>query len=299
MLFSQTSTSVINLMLVLLLGLTASLAAVVLAVKPTRPPVTPGSGNLFGYLRTSTDRQALSPDVQRQTVEAAAQRLLGRGIDVWFQDAPTQNPDGSWNDAQSGKVPIAERNAGRRMCARLNPGDVVIVAKVDRAFRRLSDCVAMLDRWERIGVGLLLCDFPMLSDLSSPFGKAMIQLIAIFAEVERKLISQRTKEALALRKRRKQAHARFPGYGFRWERRWDKDQSKHVKMKVADPEERTIMGQIVGWKEADLGWDAITLRLARDGIKTKDGTPWSRSRVIRAFRAELALRAREDGDADR
>src|SRR4051794_6448165 len=141
----------------------------------------------------------------------------------WFQDAPTQNPDGSWNDAASGKVPLPERAAGKELCDRVKTGDVVIVAKVDRAFRKLSDCVIMLDRWERIGVGLVLCDFPMISDLANPFGKAMIQIVAIFAEIERKLISQRTKEALALRTRKRQATNRFPGYGFKFEKRWDKD----------------------------------------------------------------------------
>jgi DNA invertase Pin-like site-specific DNA recombinase len=254
-------------------------------------------GRTYGYLRVSTDRQALSPQVQRETIEQAAKNL-GRSIDDWFQDAPTQNPDGSWNDAQSGKVPLADRKAGKELCARLTRGDVVIVAKVDRAFRRLSDCVIMLDRWERIGVGLLLCDFPMLSDLANPFAKAMIQLVAVFAEIERKLISQRTREALALRKRKRQAHSRFPGYGFRWEKRWDRDQAKHVKVKVADPEERKVMRQIVAWKREDHGWDAITLLLARQGVKTKDGTPWSRSRVIRAFRAELVLQDQENRATD-
>jgi DNA invertase Pin-like site-specific DNA recombinase len=151
----------------------------------------------------------------------------------------------------------------------------------------------MLDRWEHLGVGLLLCDFPMLSDLSNPFGKAMIQLVAVFAEIERKLISQRTKEALALRKRKQQAHSRFPGYGFRWERRRDREQGKPIKVKVRDDDERRVMKQIVAWRIEDHGWDAITLLLARHGVKTKDGTPWSRSRVIRAFRAELVLQDQE------
>jgi DNA invertase Pin-like site-specific DNA recombinase len=282
-------------MLTLLFVLTVCVMALPLAVKPTANRVAAGTGKLFGYLRTSTDKQALSPDVQRETIETAARRLFGRGIDAWFQDAPTRNPDGSYNDAQSGKVPIAERNAGRELCVRLTRGDVVIVAKVDRAFRRLSDCVVMLDRWERAGVGLLLCDFPMLSDLENPFGKAMIQLVAVFAEIERKLISQRTREALALRKRKQQAHTRFPGYGFRWERRRDPEQGKPIKVRVRDDDERRVMAQIVAWRAEDHAWDAITLLLARQGIVTRYGTPWSRSRVIRAFRAELALRAREDG----
>jgi DNA invertase Pin-like site-specific DNA recombinase len=254
-------------------------------------------GRCYGYIRVSTDKQALSPQVQRNTIEEAARRI-GRSIDAWFEDAPTKNADGSWNDAASGKVPLPERKAGRELCARLKKGDLVIAAKVDRAFRKLSDCVIMLDRWERLGVGLLLCDFPMLSDLTNPFGKAMIQIVAVFAEIERKLISQRTREALALRKRKGQAHSRYPGYGMRWERRWDAEQGKYVKVKVADPDERRVMREIVRWKLEGEGWDVITLRLEGQKIQTRAGTPWSRSRVIRAFQAELKLQALENRSID-
>jgi DNA invertase Pin-like site-specific DNA recombinase len=248
----------------------------------------------YGYVRVSTDKQALSPEGQRNTIEATATRM-GHRIDAWFQDAPVQNKDGSWNDAVSGKVHLGDRTAGKELVARLKKGDVVFAAKVDRAFRKLSDCVIMLDRWERIGVGLMLCDFPMLSDLANPFGKAMIQLVAVFAEIERKLISQRTKEALALRKRKGQANSRYAGYGFNYERRWDREQGKHVKVKVACPEERALMQQILKWKVEGYSWDSISLQFDKLKVVTKDNKPWSRSRIFRAFRAELQLQASENG----
>jgi DNA invertase Pin-like site-specific DNA recombinase len=250
------------------------------------------SGRCYGYVRVSTDQQALSPEAQRHTIADAARRI-GRAIDAWFQDAPVQNSDGSWNDAQSGKIPLPERKAGGALCERLNKGDLVIVAKVDRAFRKLSDCVIILDRWERHEVGLILCDFPMLSDLTNPFGKALIQIVAVFAEIERKLIAQRTKEALALRKRTGHAHSRYPGYGSKWQRRWDRVQGKYIKVKVHDEEERRIMRQIVTRRRDGYGWDAITRDLEQQKIRTKDGTPWSRSRVMRAFQAELELQRSE------
>jgi DNA invertase Pin-like site-specific DNA recombinase len=250
-------------------------------------------GRCYGYVRVSTDKQSLSPQAQRQAIEEAARRM-GKAVDGWFQDAPVQNPDGSWNDAASGKVPITERKAGKELCARLQKGDVVIAAKVDRAFRRLSDCVLMLDRWERLGVGLVLCDFPMIGDLSNPWNKAMLQLIAVFAEIERKLTSQRTREGLAMRKKKGHALNRFPGYGFTWEKSWDPETRKRVKVRVANPEERAVMRQIVKWRLDDYAWDEITAHLFRQGVKTKHGTTWSRARVIRAFRAELALQDSEN-----
>jgi DNA invertase Pin-like site-specific DNA recombinase len=252
------------------------------------------TGRVYGYVRVSTDKQALSPEAQRQAIENAA-RNTGRAIDAWFQDAPTRNPDGSWNDAQSGKIPIAERAAGRELCVRLAKGDLVIIAKVDRAFRKLSDLVVMLDRWERLGVNLLMCDFPMLTDLSNPFQKAFVQMVGIFAEIERKLIAQRTREALAMKKRQGHGHGRYAGYGMKWERRWDRDQGRYVKVRVADSDERRIMGEIVHWRLEGQSWDAIRRHVASTlQLTTKEGRPWSRARIIRAFRAELALQAQEN-----
>jgi DNA invertase Pin-like site-specific DNA recombinase len=251
------------------------------------------TGRCYGYIRVSTDKQSLSPQAQMETIAAAAHRL-GLRVDGYYQDAPTQNPDGSFNDAASGKIPITERKAGSELCARLKKGDTVIVAKVDRAFRKLSDCVLMLDRWERLGVALVLCDFPMLGDMANPWNKAMVQLVAIFAEVERKLASQRTKEGLAVRKRKNQAVNRFPGYGFQWVKTWDPVAKKRVRIRAANPEERAVMKMIVKWRLDDYGWDYITEHLRKQRILTKDGTIWSRSRVIRAFRAELKLQDSEN-----
>lgn len=259
-------------------------------------PTTPGK--VYGYVRVSTDKQSASPEVQRDTIERTAAGL-GLAIDAYFQDAPVRNKDGSWNDAVSAKVPLPDRKAGGELVSRLKRGDTVIVSKIDRAFRKLSDCVIMLDRWERLGVTLVLCDFPMLGDLTSPFGKAMVQLVAIFAEIERKLISQRTREALALRKRRGHANGRYPGYGKTWEKRYDPHRGRYVKAKIDCPEERQAMREILRWRLDGHSWGTIVSHLTALGIFTKDNKPWSRSRVQRAFQAELVYQAAENRSTNR
>lgn len=250
-------------------------------------------GRRYAYIRVSTDKQSLSPQVQRETIEAAASRM-GVTIDAWFQDAPVMNPDGTINDSVSGKVFLGKRKAGGELMARLKAGDVVFIAKTDRAFRSASDCCQCLDRWERAGVNVIICDMAGL-DLSTPMGKAMLQMMSIFAELERRMISQRTKEGLALRTRRGTATSRYPGYGFNWEKRWDAKIQKHVKHKVADPDERRVMREIVRWRLDGHSWDEIrehivyTLKLI-----TKDGKPWNRPRIMRAFQAELKLQFQEN-----
>ncbi len=251
-------------------------------------------GKLYGYIRVSTDKQSVSPEVQRTNIQEAANRM-GKPIAAWFQDAPTVNEDGSVNDAASGKVFIGNRKAGRELLGRLKQGDVVIVAKIDRAFRSLTDCAQCLDRWERGGVGIFICDMAGQLDIGSPFGKAMVQILAVFAELERKMISQRTKEGLALRKREGKSHSRFPGYGFRWEKRWEPKLLKHVKYKVSDPEERRIMREIVKWRMDNHSWNEIREHVVYNlKLITKEGKPWTKARIMRAFQAELILQAQEN-----
>ena len=252
------------------------------------------AGRLYAYVRVSTDKQSLGPEAQRQIIDAFTVRL-GLSVDAYFEDAPVFRDGGMVDDSACGAVPLGRRRAGGEMMARLTRGDVVIVAKVDRAFRSLADCAACLDRWETMGVGIVICDLAGQLDIGSPFGKAMVQILAVFAELERKMISQRTREALALRKRQGTANSRYPGYGFRWERRWDREKLKHVKHKVADPEERRVMKEIVRWRLDGLRWEEITERIVYElELVTKDGKPWNQARIMRAFQAELQLQAREN-----
>ncbi len=71
-----------------------------------------------------------------------------------------------------------------------------------------------------------------------------------------------------------------------------------MKVRVADPRERAIMAQIVRWHMDGHGWDSITAHLKAQGVPTKHGTAWSRSRVIRAFHAELRLQSSEARGSD-
>ena len=256
-------------------------------------------GKLYGYIRVSTDKQSVSPEVQRMVIQEAANQM-GSPVSAWFQDAPTVNADGTVNDAASGKVFIGNRKAGRELLGRLKKGDTVIIAKIDRAFRSLTDCCQCLDRWERMGINLHICDMAGNLDISSPFGKAMVQILGVFAELERKMISQRTKEGLALRKNKGVGHSRFPGYGFKWEKRWEPKLLKHVKYKVRDEDERRVMREIVKWRMDDHSWENIrqhivfTLKLV-----TKDGKAWNKARIMRAFQAELTLQATENGSTEK
>lgn len=74
----------------------------------------------------------------------------------------------------------------------------IIVAKLDRLSRSLIDFVGLVARAQREGWNLVALDLGI--DLSTPAGEAMANVMATFAQLERRLISQRTKDALAVRR---------------------------------------------------------------------------------------------------
>jgi DNA invertase Pin-like site-specific DNA recombinase len=73
--------------------------------------------------------------------------------------------------------------------------DALVVAKLDRLARSTLDFAAVMERAQSEGWALVILD-PEL-DLGSPFGCAMAGVIAVFAQLEREMISQRVSEALA------------------------------------------------------------------------------------------------------
>lgn len=237
----------------------------------------------YGYGRASTKKQVDSPDTQKETVRRYA-AFNDLGDVTFFVDA-----------ARSGKVAWEDRDAGRELFARLKPGDNLIIPKLDRAFRRLADCVVVLEKLERMNIRLHVCNLMGGAiDLSSPMGRFLIHILAAFAELERAFISERTKAGLATKRRKGACHTHFPGYGFRWEKR--QIDGKWQKVKVRDDGERAVMRSIVQWRmgEPPLSWDEISQHLRYNlKLKTKDGGEWDTNRVRRACKAELQLQLQE------
>ncbi len=238
---------------------------------------------IYGYGRASTRKQEDSPEVQKEHIQRYA-TLHQLGDVTVFIDS-----------AKSGKVAWQDRPGGAALFGRLKPGDHVIIAKLDRAFRRLADCVVVLEQLERMGVKLHVVNLlGGAIDLSSPMGRFLIHILAAFAELERAFISERTKDGLANKKKRGVAHTHYPGYGYRWQKQVI--DGKWVKVKVRDDQERQVMASIVAWRMGSppIGWEEITRHLNHNlKLKTKDGTAFTVERVRRLCKAELELQLHE------
>lgn len=148
-----------------------------------------GSKLFFGYSRVSTAEQAElrnGLEAQREAIDAEAAR---RG---WAVEHVA-------DEGKSGR----DINEGLRDALTLlasGQGDGLVVAKMDRLARSVGHAVEILQLADRQGWSLVVLDLGM--DLTTPAGEAMAHMLATFAQFERRLISQRTKDALAARKRR-------------------------------------------------------------------------------------------------
>ena len=77
---------------------------------------------------------------------------------------------------------------------------VLVVAKLDRLSRSLLDFAALMERSRKQGWAVVALDLGV--DTTTPSGEMMANVLAVFAQFERRLIGQRTREALAVKRGR-------------------------------------------------------------------------------------------------
>jgi putative DNA-invertase from lambdoid prophage Rac len=73
--------------------------------------------------------------------------------------------------------------------------DVVLVWRLDRWGRSVTDLLATLQELEHLRVGFVSLTEAL--DLTTPAGRAMAGLLAIFSEFERKILRERVRAGLA------------------------------------------------------------------------------------------------------
>jgi DNA invertase Pin-like site-specific DNA recombinase len=79
--------------------------------------------------------------------------------------------------------------------ARRREIDVVLVWRLDRWGRSVADLIATLQELEYLGVGFVSLTEAL--DLTTPAGRAMAALLAVFAEFEREILRERVRAGLA------------------------------------------------------------------------------------------------------
>ena len=135
---------------------------------------------IYGYIRVSTDKQTV--ENQRFEIREFV-RQEGERVDSWIEETI------------SGCKGIEERKLGNVM-KRMKKGDVLICAELSRLGRNLLMIMGLLNQCmsREIEVWTIKDNYRLGNDISS---KVLAFAFGLSAEIERNLISQRTKEALA------------------------------------------------------------------------------------------------------
>lgn len=153
------------------------------------PPVN--ASKIIAYVRVSTGEQAVSGagmEAQRAAILSEARRRGWAEADVqWIEDPGCS--------AKSMKRPGLVQALDM-----LQRGEatVLAVAKMDRLSRSLIDFAGIMATAQKQGWALVALDSP--ADLTTPTGEAMAGVLAVFAQLERRLIGERTRAALAVKK---------------------------------------------------------------------------------------------------
>jgi putative DNA-invertase from lambdoid prophage Rac len=84
--------------------------------------------------------------------------------------------------------------------ARRREIDAVLVWRLDRWGRSVTDLLATLQELEHLGVGFVSLTEAL--DLTTPAGRAMAGLLAVFAEFEREILRERVRAGLAQARQR-------------------------------------------------------------------------------------------------
>ena len=86
--------------------------------------------------------------------------------------------------------------------------DTVLVWRLDRWGRSVEDLVGTLRELQEVGVGFV--SFKEALDLTTPTGRAMAALLAVFAEFEREILRERVKAGIAQARQAGKLHGRPP-----------------------------------------------------------------------------------------
>lgn len=159
-----------------------------------------------GYVRCSTVEQA----IEGLSLQAQRSRITS-----WCEATGAELAEVIEDAGVSGTRTLADRPSGARitslLTARHPEVDTVVIARLDRLGRDAAETLSYLRQFAKGNLGLVSVADRI--DLGTPQGRAMAQMSAVFAELERALIAQRTADALGELRSRGQVYGAVP-YGF-------------------------------------------------------------------------------------
>ena len=139
--------------------------------------------DILGYARVSTAEQELEPQKRRLKASGAIR---------------------IFEDVISGRK--FERSGLTALIDYARSGDIVCVVRLDRLGRSLKELLETVDTLKKLGINFMSLEEKI--DTSSAAGELVFHVFASIAHFERRLISERTKDGLAVAKSKGQCLGR-------------------------------------------------------------------------------------------
>ena len=210
-------------------------------------------GRLIGYARVSTDEQATA---------AQEMELRSAGCDVIIQE--------------HGSGASKARPALARLVREISRGDTLVVVRLDRLARSVSHLLEVIEELSAKGAHFRSLRDPI--DTSTPQGMFSLQVLGAVAQLERALISERTKAGINAAK----ARGKKPGNPGIRERRPEALAKMTAVQKAAYGDRIQATANqwlpIVRRMRPDHTWDDIARVLKQRGFQ------WSPERLRRAVK---------------
>lgn len=202
------------------------------------------SRQVVGYVRVSTEGQGDSGAGLAAQQRSIKDEVKRRGWRL----------TGSFQDIASGKTLARRPQLDRAIqTVRDGPADTIIVSKLDRLSRSVVDFGALMEQARAQGWSLVVIDLGI--DLSTPAGEMVATIMATLAQWERRMISDRTRDALATRKA---------------------DGIRLGRPTGLSPEVETMLATM---RAQGMGYHRIAATMAAMGIPTAQGGQWHASSV--------------------
>lgn len=220
---------------------------------------------VVGYVRVSTREQADSG----LSISAQERRIL-----QYCEFKELELLKIIKDENVSAATPLKEREGGKELIKLTESTAIGVVAmKLDRLFRDAHDCLGVTKAWSTRGNTLHLMDLGI--DTTTAMGRAFLTNAATYAELEKNLISERTKEAL---NQIKIEGGVLGAPGFGWERSDDVDEHGRRKL-VRSSDELKVLLECAALRKSGLTLQQIADKLNEQGVPTKRGGAWHASTV--------------------
>jgi len=264
---------------------------------------------LAGYIRVSTEMQTERDSlINQEEILTGYARARGKEVKI-YKDAGISAKD-------------KERPAFQEMLSDARQGliEAVVVTKLDRITRSLTDLLFLKEFFEEHGIAFISVGQNL--DTSTPMGRFSFYVLGLVAQLEREMTAERVAEDMKNRARRKKWNGGVVPFGFtsqmRHYREWIKGKAKEQmkesggqplkkvmqsleqdpvirqeameharrimpepKTLAIDPSEAEVVKTIFQLYQKHKTFRGVVHRLNSRGIKTRDGEPWASTSIRR------------------